>query len=439
MRKIVGIEHYEERLLYLTLYLGDPGLRIVYPTSVPLEPAVVDYYLGFLDDPADARRRLHLVPLGDPEPIALSAKLVRHPDALREIATWADDAEHAHMLPFMVTSFERQVADTLDLPLFGPHPDLAALGSKSGSRQVAARAGVEILEGVEDLWSLEAVESAVAGLQRRPGGVDAVVVKLNHGFSGQGNAIVSLDGAHTPLEAARTTFCALEESWPSFSGKVAAEGAIVEELLRHPRLASPSVQLRVEATGEVEVVSTHDQVLARPDDQVYLGCRFPADARYRAAIVEAGRRVAEVLASDGVIGHFGIDFLVTLDDSGPRVYLSEINLRMGGTTHPFGMARMVTGGTYDPDSDQLLCEDGPRCYVATDNLKSENLMGRSPTWAIETLDKAGLAYNPSSRTGATLHLLGALSKYGKGGVTCIGRSAEEAGDLYQQVLTVLEA
>ena len=59
---------------------------------------------------------------------------------------------------------------------------------------------------------------------------------------------------------------------------MAAEGAVVEELLRVPNLQSPSVQLRIDAGGVVEVLSTHDQILGGPEGQVYIGCRFPATA-----------------------------------------------------------------------------------------------------------------------------------------------------------------
>ena len=58
LRKIVGVVRYEERLLCLLLWLARPELRMVYVTSLPVDPAVVDYYLSFLPDPDGARRRL---------------------------------------------------------------------------------------------------------------------------------------------------------------------------------------------------------------------------------------------------------------------------------------------------------------------------------------------------------------------------------------------
>ena len=70
LRKIIGIQYYEERMMYALLALRNPDLRLVYVTSVEVDPTIVDYYLGFLSDPEDARRRLTMISVGDPEPSA---------------------------------------------------------------------------------------------------------------------------------------------------------------------------------------------------------------------------------------------------------------------------------------------------------------------------------------------------------------------------------
>jgi len=464
--KITGALHYEERMLFMLLLLRSPELRLVYVTSLPIDPDIVDYYLRFTPDPDDARRRLHLLTLDDPEPRGLAEKLLERPDRLEELRRAAGDPDDTYVLTFNVTAAEAGLIDALDLPLYGPPPELVPLGSKTGSRRSARRAGVAVLEGREDLRSLAEVEAAMAEVAAARPDAEAVVVKLNDGFSGQGNAIVALDGTGVAgvgnavagaldgaavagaagLDAANTVFCAAEESWPSFEAKIAAGGAIVEELVRDPALQSPSVQLRITPLGDVEVISTHDQILGGPDNQVYLGCSFPARESYRSAIQDAALRVGRVLAREGVIGSFGIDFLVLADpeglegEGGTTVYLSEINLRLGGTTHPFWMARLATGGSYDAATGELVVgeageptgagERRVRCYVAGDNLKSSHLAGRTPGEVIAAVDEAGLAYDPANHTGTTLHLLGALPRFGKMGATCIAPTIEAAEQMY---------
>lgn len=436
LAKITAVGRYEERMLFAILDLADPTQRLVYVTSQAIDPAIVDYYLRFLPDPPGARSRLSMVTLDDPDIRPLSQKLLARPDLVGEVRDLAGDPGHAYILPFNVGTTDQALADALGLPLHGPRPDLASLGSKSGARKVARRAGVAVLDGDEDLFSATAVEGAIAAIRRQRPEAESVVIKLNNGFSGQGNAMVALEAtaAESSLVDSPTTFCAPEESWPSFLAKIEAEGAIVEELVRRPGLTSPSVQLRVSTAGGLEVVSTHDQVLGGPGQQVYLGCRFPAEPTYRAAIRDQALKVGRVLAAEGVVGWFGIDFLVVPDDSGARIYLSEINLRAGGTTHPFSMARLVTGARYDDATGELLAAGKSKSYMASDNVKSDVLVGVTPARMIDAIDHARLAYDPASRAGATLHLLGALQEFGKMGVTCIADSREDADDLYKQVV-----
>jgi hypothetical protein len=432
LQKIVGIARYEERLLCMVLLRRKPGMRMVYVTSLPVDPAIVDYYLGFLPDPADARRRLTMITLDDPDPEALSPKLTRRADVLDAIADAAGPPDQAYLLPFNVTEHERMLSERLQLAVYGPVPEAAVLGSKTGSRRIAREAGVAVFPGEEDLRSIDDLEGAVERL--RGAGATAAVAKLNNGFSGQGNVILDLQGAEASVLERPAIFCASEESWPSFTAKMQAEGAIVEELARRPGVVSPSVQIRIAPSGAVEVVSTHDQILGGPENQVYLGCRFPAAEDYRLLIQEQAVWVAEVLAAEGIMGSFGIDFIVLPDG---EVYLSEINLRMGGTTHPYWMARLATQGTYDAGTGELVAGGQVRCYVASDNLKATALLGRTPEDVISEVRRRGWAFDPERGTGVTVHLLGALREHGKMGVTCVGPSMDEADELFGEVAVTL--
>lgn len=439
LRKITGITFYEERLLFTTLLLRRPELRMVYLTSLPVDEAIVEYYLRFVPDAAHARARLAMVTLDDPSPLPLTEKLLHRPEVVAHVRELAGDPAEAHVLPFNMTPAEHELSERLGLPFYGPHPDLVFLGSKTGSRQVARRAGVAVLEGAEELFSLEEVEAAVHRLRERRPGAEAVVVKLNHGFSGQGNALIDLGGLASPLPLSDTVFCASDESWPSFGAKIEAAGGIVEELLRSEDVVSPSVQVRIAPDASFEVVSTHDQILGGPSNHVYLGCRFPADPRYRLLIQGAALAVAEVLAGEGVIGSFGIDFIVVPVGDDFDVYLSEINLRMGGTTHPYWMTRLATGASYDAASGELVAGGQAKRYVATDNLKSARLVGRTPAQVIEAVDRAGIAYDPATATGVCLHLMGAVPQFGKMGATCIGDTMADAERLSADLAAVVES
>lgn len=437
LAKITAIERYEERLLYLLLELADPGIHVIYVTSLPIDPAIIDYYLRFVDDPQDARRRLTLISLGGFSGEGLARDLAADAAALARLrALLATRDGRTVILPFNVTDAERRVALELGAPLVAVHPDLVALGSKTGSRQVARAAGVPVLPGVENLWSTTEISAAVDSLRLAQPDIDAVVIKLNNGFSGQGNAMVTWGSADADLADRDTVFCAPGETWGSFAGKIAAEGAIVEQLL-HARSASPSAQAWISPGGHVTVLSTHDQVLGGPGGQVYLGCRFPADPVYRTRIIAYTRAVGDHLADAGVVGPFAVDYsVVPSGQDPPDIRLSEINLRLGGTTHPFAMARTVTGARADAATG-LRTADGERVYVASDNLKEPRLIGVTPSEVIARIDEAGLSFDPRRATGVTLHLLGAVEDYGKLGTVCIAPSHAEAEALLTDLTSLL--
>ena len=436
LRKVSGIVFYEERLLCFLLLLADPATRILYTTSTAIDPAIIEYYLRFVPDPADARSRLELVDVGDADLGWLSAKLLSDRAAFTRLLEAIGNPAQAYLLPFIATPVEHELAEALGVPVDGPRPELRALGSKTGARKAARRAGVGVLPGSEDLFTVDDVTAAITALAVSRTEVEAVVIKLNDCFSGLGNVILEVDGLADPLPTSKSVFCSQEENWPSYIAKMATQGAVVEELLRAPELRSPSVQLRISPAGALEILSTHDQILGGPQNQVYLGCRFPAHPDYRLSIQREALKVGQVLAAEGVVGAFGIDFLVVRHD----VYLSEINLRLGGTTHPFWMARLATGSRYDLASGELRRPDGDaRYYVATDNLKSDRLRGRSPGDVISLIDCSGLGYDPASGCGVALHLLGAVPVAGKFGATCIADSASEADDLYRALLDLVGA
>ena len=82
---------FEERFLFLLLLLRQPRLRMVYVTSMPIDPRIIEYYLALLPGviPSHALARLSLVSVGDASPRPLSEKLLERPRLLAKIAALA--------------------------------------------------------------------------------------------------------------------------------------------------------------------------------------------------------------------------------------------------------------------------------------------------------------------------------------------------------------
>src|SRR5262245_1627927 len=129
---------YEERLLFLLLLLRQPRLRVIYVTSLPIAPSIIDYYLGMLAGviPAHAKSRLSLVATHDGSARPLSAKLLERPRVIEQIRDLIPDPELCHLVPYTTSSLERDLALLLGIPMYGADPRFLPFGTKTGCRQL---------------------------------------------------------------------------------------------------------------------------------------------------------------------------------------------------------------------------------------------------------------------------------------------------------------
>ncbi len=449
LARISGAHHYEERMLCYLMLLRLPRTRIIYVSSYPIPEPIIDYYMHLLPGiPAQhARARLTLLSCHDGSPVPLTSKILERSRLLQRIRDAIPDPASAYMTCFNVTELERDLALRLDLPIYGCSPDLLSWGSKSGSRKIFREAGIAMPEGFEDLCGADEIADALVELKARRPGIKRAVVKLNEGFSGEGNAVFAYEGSPEesglrPWVRGRLPHLAFEAkgmTWELFCKKLAQMGGVVEEFIEGEVKRSPSAQFRVDPLGQLEPVSTHDQVLGGESGQVFLGCTFPADDRYRLEIQADGLKAARALAGKGVCGRFAIDFLSVEEGGEWRHYAIEINLRRGGTTHPFMMLEFLTDGRYDPATGSFQTPSGhPRCYYASDNLEAAQYRGLAPADLIDIAALNGLHFDGACQKGVAFHLIGALSEFGKLGVLCIAPSHEEAEALYRRTTEVLD-
>lgn len=450
LSKIRGVTHYEERMLCLLMLLRLPRARLVYVTSQPLHPTTVDYYLHLLPGiPArHAKKRLTLLNCGDGSNVPLTAKILARPRLLERIRNAIADPETAHITCFNATSLERTLAVQLGIPLYANDPNLLDLGSKQGGRDVFAAVGVPTPDAVTGVRDRRDLIAALAELRRRRPDAPRVVVKVDEGFSGEGNAIVDLEGIDGGDEGrigaeltARLTPVARDLTPERFIERIGEMPAIVEVLVTGEGLRAPSAQCRIDPVGEVEVISTHEQVLDDRSGQLYTGCVFPADESYRLDLQEIGRQVGRELAARGVIGRFGLDFASTRGPYGWKHYALEVNLRKGATTLPQLMLQFLTDGTYEPADGTFRSRFGtPLYYYASDNVESPAYRGLLPDDVIDIAVCNGLHFDMATQSGIVFHLLGAVSEFGKLGLMSIAGSAASARSQHDaSVLTLNQA
>jgi hypothetical protein len=457
--KISGFLHYEERLLFSLIRLRNPQTRLIYVTSQPLCPIIIDYYLQLLSGIpfSHARDRLLLISTYDNSFKPLTQKILERPRLIERIRRVLRP-QKSYIVCYNSTWLEQQLSLELGIPLLAPSPDLLYWGSKSGSREIFAECHLPHPDGSLQIDSVDDLVVKAVQLWERQPQLLRMVVKLNEGFSGEGNAILDLrpiqefmqpDRSHDDRcnalrqQLSQMSFQAKEETWTSFSSRIPELGAIVEAFIEGEVKRSPSVQGYITPQGEVVILSTHDQILGGADGQIYLGCYFPADSAYRLQLQQLGIKVGQALAARGAIERYGVDFIAVPDrDRRDRWQLQaiEINLRKGGTTHPFMTLKLLTNGKYNNADGLFYSPEGqPKYYISSDNLQKPQYQGLLPNDLMDIIAKHRLHFDSSTRTGNIFHLMGSLSEFGKLGLTSISNSRQEALTIYQRVEAALDS
>jgi hypothetical protein len=460
LRKIRGIHHYEERLLFSLIRLRNPRTRLIYVTSQPIHPSIVDYYLQLLPGIpfSHARSRLLLLSTYDSSYRSLTEKILERPRLVERIRQ-SMRSDQAYMTCYNSTVLERELSVKLGIPLLAVDPDLLNWGTKSGSRQIFSDCGIPHPPGSELVWSVKELAIATAQVWEQQTSLKRMVIKLNEGFSGEGNALLNLRSLKTvaPGQASHNervaaiaqqfehlSFQSDHETWANFSSRIPELGAIAEAFIEGEVKRSPSVQARITPAGVVDILSTHDQILGGPDGQIFLGCRFPADEAYRLRLQEWGLTVGQALADKGALERFSLDFVAVHhpEQAGTEqeweMQAIEINLRKGGTTHPFMALKLLTNGVYNHDNGLFYSRQGtPKYYIASDNLEHDGYRGLLPNDLMDIIAFHRLNFRSTTETGTVFHLMGCLSEFGKLGLTSIGNSRDEADAIYHDVKAAL--
>lgn len=441
------LEHYGDRILALehryllgtlmTHRLEHVDLALL--SSIAPTGDVLAYHRALGPRPQAWSAGTHVLALEDPSPGSLAEKLLARPDVLDRLCRMIGDRP-AFIEPWNVTEHEVAVAERLQVPVNGMDPSLWHLGFKSAGRRLFARAGVPHPAGVEGVRSVSDVLRAIDAVRAARPDASAVVVKHDDSYAGDGNIVVNLlDG---PGPAAREVLRRRVVALPAPYLAELRKGGIVEELVTGTEVTTPSAQIDLLPDGRVDVLATHEQVVGGVNGQVFLGCRFPAEPHHAGEVARHARAVGEQLVAAGAIGRVSVDFISTRDASGlGQVMALEVNLRKGGTTHPYAALRNLVPGHYDETGGQWVsaADGSPRAYVCTDNLLDASWVGLSSQRVIDAVDRAGLQLDHRTGVGVVLHMLSGLAIDGRIGLTAIGLDAAHAQRLHDAACRVIAA
>ena len=124
-----------------------------------------------------------------------------------------------------------------------------------------------------------------------------------------------------------------------------------------------------------------------------------------------------------------------------EVYAIEINLRKGGTTHPFLTLQFLTDGALRRRGRRV-----PHAARRAEVLRRERSRALAARIASFTHDdlfdivaRHGLHFDQSRQKGVVFHMINGVGEQGALGLTAVGNTREEAEALYQKTVEVLDA
>jgi len=353
---IDGLDSWAERHLVELRHLLQPGNRLVLVTPTPISEGCLEAVLKLMPavPPSWQRERLQALCLHDRAPRPLTHKLLARPRLLEQLRGQLRPG--ARLACYSVSAAEMALAQLLNLELEGTPASLAELGSKAGAAEVFAQLGMPYPRTTMLCNSLEQLRDACIELLERHSEINSLVVKLNRMAGGRGNAPLELELPSWRLQPPHQRRRQLEQALqhlamplPHWRDELLSNGAIAQELIdgRAGALSSSSVQLWIDSDGAPRLVSTHEQCLGGPHGQSFKGCRFPARHAYAQELMAMGERLGQHLAGLGCRGAVLLDVLARRQGNRWQLWAIEINLRKGGTTHPFQLAASATGGHFD--------------------------------------------------------------------------------------------
>jgi len=469
LEKTPYLSRYEEKFLFFLFSLRFSRTRIIYVTSRALPEYLINYYLDIISDDVkekkDMRRRFIVINLHNLERKPVAHKLLKSPRAIRKIESYIFDYKTTYIRCYNSTDYEKKVSLKLGVPLYGVDSKLFYYGTKSGSVHSFKKTKVPCIDGFIHLETREELIEALAKLIHRHPHQSKIIIKIEDFPAGEGNVIFSIDklrrlnkeelAGFTKIKKAVGKFlskcCEQSEKLPhkkfsyyfltieKYFQQFEKDGGIVELYLDAEEKYSPSCQVRILPNRNIKILSTHDQVLAGKFKTEFAGCYFPARKEYRREITNYAYRVAKYLAKKGVIGRFAVDFLAVRNKSKEKfkLFAIEINLRKGGTTHPYELTRSATGALYSRKTGLLSVGKNNIYYYASDNIRNKKWVGKSPKRLVEILKNKGLSFNRITKKGVIVHLFSILKEDGRFGATFIATSPKGVDKLYQKTLNIL--
>ncbi|NXC53516.1 IQCH protein, partial [Aleadryas rufinucha] len=497
-------EHIPDLALQQNLQMGrlcdilDANVDVIYICPLALSEELLQYYNKLLglqaavrsgnpEDMADLQDRFKIL---TPEAInsfpehhmCLATVLKYSPRTMQRLQVLIQSRD-AYVVGGVPHQDDLAVADVLQVPLLGSEPAVAQLYStKSGSKRIFASAGVQTPPGEWDIHSREQLLRALSQLILDNMEVQRWLFKVDDEHGGNGTAYCDvtshLECYHwiqkewqrhgpevwTKSQARELALVKISQelpgllaqhvqpvnekrfpTWEKFLQTFLSQGGVIEAFPFSTSITNLTVDLLIEPTGEVTVVSSGDQLHAEGPLRSS-GTTIPQRSVDPAVLNSLCSKIGEVCKSKGVLGYFSVDFVAFTHPQTreQQVWATDLDLCYSDQLALTQLLLYMTDGNLDCGSSRLQgplgskesrsqriqhegtkppAPSSPRCAVASSQLRHSSLSGISYNLLLHTCKAHGIGFDLQEKQG-TVFVLYEDQKQHRLGMITIGEDLQ---------------
>ncbi|XP_069766577.1 IQ motif-containing protein H isoform X2 [Narcine bancroftii] len=320
--------------------------------------------------------------------LCLATHLKYSPQAIKRIKNLIE-GKAAYIVGGLLHQDDLAVADMLNVPILGPEPEVAHLYStKSGSKRIFASASVPVPPGDYDIYNLQQMHEVLIQLILENLEIKRWLFKVDTEFGGRGTAyfdVSHLSCYHQTLkecrkvgptvwlkkrwmqepaelkmtqelprvlaEHAHPVNQEIFPTWEKFLKRFLCQGGVVEAYPPSDSVTNLTVDMLIEPTGEVSMVSCGDQIHSKSPLECW-GTTVPQCSVDPSNLYSMCARIAEACKCRGVMGFFSIDLVTFI--------------------HPYTMEQQVWATDLDLAYSDQLAMTQLMLFISNGKLTCEN-------------------------------------------------------------------